>query len=133
VVIQTYCPPHYAIQAAAHQDYQQFFEQEINMRERHHLPPFARLIELTLRGSNAARVQQVADRLAGTLRRKAARTSIALLGPAPHRIPRLRRIYRMCILMKGEAIEPMVQLVRQVLTSGRTFERVPVTVDVDPL
>ena len=40
-VIQTYLPDHYAIQTAAQQDYQQFFQIEIEKRKLFHYPPFS--------------------------------------------------------------------------------------------
>ena len=133
VVIQTYCPDHYAIQAAKGHDYHQFYEEELRMRRRLNLPPFSRLIELTVTGSSRQRVEEAASRLAVALRRVSRRARMALLGPAPHRIPRLRRRYRSVILMRGRTVEPMVGVVRDVLQPGRKFQGLPVTVDVDPL
>ena len=133
VVIQTYCPTHYAIQAAGSHDYRRFYEEEIAMRRRLKLPPFVHLIELTLIGSSRQRVDESIERLAKPLRRAAARGHITLLGPAPHRVPRLRRAYRMCLIVKGRAVEPMVALLRRTLQPGRKFHGLPVIVDVDPL
>lgn len=150
VLIQTYCPTHYAIQAAQRHDYRQFYEEELRMRRRVKLPPFVHLIELTLLGSSRQRVTTAADALAAQLRRAAARqrlpaapkglgkssaaqAGITLLGPAPHRVPRLRRAYRMCLLLKGRRVEPMMALLRETLQPGRRFHGLPVIVDVDPL
>jgi primosomal protein N' (replication factor Y) len=47
VVIQTYRPDHYAIQAAAQHDYKGFYQREIHFRQEHGYPPvqrFARLV-----------------------------------------------------------------------------------------
>jgi primosomal protein N' (replication factor Y) len=41
VIIQTYSPEHYAIQAAAKQDYGLFYEKEIAYRRQLHNPPGA--------------------------------------------------------------------------------------------
>ena len=150
VLIQTFCPDHYAIQAAKHHDYHRFYREEIGMRRRLALPPFMHLVELTIQGSSRQRTTELADRLADALRRAIAASIpqqvgeeaisarqrgnlITLLGPAPHRIPRLRRLYRMHLLLKSRAVEPMVGLLRQVLQAGRRFDGVPITVDVDPL
>ncbi|MBI4342482.1 MAG: primosomal protein N', partial [Candidatus Omnitrophica bacterium] len=149
VIIQTYCPGHYAIQAARSHDYRRFYEEEIRMRRRLRLPPFTHLIELTVLGGKAERVQAAAERLAERLRDiakecglpaaphgkrgAAAQADITLLGPAPHRIPRLRRTYRVCLLVKGRAVEPMTAMVRRVLQPGRKWDGLPVLVDVDPL
>ncbi|MDP3702770.1 MAG: primosomal protein N' [Candidatus Omnitrophota bacterium] len=153
VLIQTYYPTHYAIEAAQHHDYQRFYAEEIRMRRRLALPPFCHLIELTLHASSRPRADDAAQALAAGLKRAAARPAtrgtssparmvparaagrqrIILLGPAPHRIPRVRRTYRVCLVLKGRAAEPMVGILRQVLQPGRRFQGLPVTVDVDPL
>ncbi len=133
VLIQTFCPSHYAIQAAGHHDYQRFYNEEITARRRLQLPPFVHLIELTLVGSSRERVFALADRLIQQVRRAAKGKRMSLLGPAPHRVPRLRRAYRVCVILKGRTTEPMVELLRRVLQSGRRFGGLPVIVDVDPL
>jgi len=133
VLVQTYCPDHYAIQAARTHDYQKFYEEEIAMRRRLGLPPFAHLVELTLHGGSRQRVTEAAERLASRLRRSAARRQVALLGPAPHRVARLRRSHRMCLILTAKTVEPMVGLLRKTLAPGRRFAGLPVTVDVDPL
>ncbi len=133
VLIQTYNPGHYAIEAATQHDYERFFEAELRMRRRLRLPPFVHLIELMFVGSNRARVEDAAARLAARLRSAIRRKGVALLGPAPHRIPRLRRTYRVCLILKGRRVESMVALLRQVLQPGRRFGGMPVLVNVDPL
>ncbi len=133
VLIQTYCPHHYAIQAARTHDYQRFYDEEIAMRRRLRLPPFSHLIELTLMGTSRQRVEEAATDLAAALTRTIRRRRITLLGPAPHRIPRLRRTYRMCLILTARAVEPLVELLHQTLQSGRRFRGLPVVVDVDPL
>ena len=133
VLIQTYCPDHYAIRAAQRHDYQRFYEEELAMRREVKLPPFVHLAELTVVGSSTSRVTAVADALAARLRLLAARRRITVLGPAPHRIPRLRRTYRSCLLLKARRVGPLVALVRAVLDEGRKFQGLPVLVDVDPI
>jgi len=133
VVIQTYCPTHYAIQAARLHDYRRFYEEELRMRRRLTLPPFVQLVEVTLRGSSRPRVVEAAEALATTLRRLIGRRRMTLLGPAPHRIPRLRRTYQMCLVLKGTSAELIVTVLRGALQPGRRFRGMPVRVDVDPL
>ena len=135
VLIQSYCPEHYAIQTASRQDYAEFYRQELAMRQRLMLPPFRRLIELTMRGSSQQQLQASADALAQALREqiKASGRAVALYGPAPHRIPRLRRSYQVCLLMKARRVEEMLEALRHTLQPGRKFRGLPVTVDVDPL
>ena len=46
VVIQTYQPEHYAIRAAARQDYRSFFETEFQRRRKDLYPPFTMLVRM---------------------------------------------------------------------------------------
>jgi primosomal protein N' (replication factor Y) len=131
VVVQTFCPAHYAIQAAQEHDYERFYAVELGMRRQLGLPPFAHLIELTVQGGSRRRVDETADQLAAHLRRAARGRRISFLGPAPHRINRLRRTYRSCLILKGRAVEPMVDLLRAALP-GRKFHGLPVLINVDP-
>jgi primosomal protein N' (replication factor Y) len=133
VLIQTFVPDHYAIQAAREHDYPAFFREEIAMRRRLGLPPFTRLVELTLIGSPKARVEETARALGDALRSATRRKRIVMLGPAPARVSRLRRSYRMSIVLKGRAVEGITAVLRDVLSPGRKFQGLPVIVDVDPL
>jgi len=135
VLIQTYCPQHYAIQAAKRHDYEGFYEEEMAMRKRVGLPPWTHFIELMLRGRSQDRVQEAAEALGKLLRRRLGKDSAKgtdLLGPAPHRIPKLRGAYRMSLILSGSDVMEMVKQLRQALQSGRRFRGLPVTVNVDP-
>lgn len=133
VVIQTFCPTHYAIQAASRHDYHAFYREEIRMRKRLQLPPFTHLVELTVQGARAKRVEQTVQGLADALEAKARGRAVRLLGPAPHRLATLRGTHRWRVVLKAKRVEPMLRVVRAVLQAGRRFRGLPVIVDVDPL
>ncbi len=48
VVIQTYDPEHYAIQSAARNDYEGFYDEEINYRELMNYPPVTGMLSVTI-------------------------------------------------------------------------------------
>ena len=50
VVVQTYDPEHYSIQAAAAQDFRAFFESEYQRRRKGLYPPFTRMVRLLFEG-----------------------------------------------------------------------------------
>ena len=133
VLIQTYCPTHYAIQAASRHDYQAFYRAEIQMRRRLKLPPFVHFVELTVQGSRRERVRDAAQRLKDVLAAHVGSASIKLLGPAPHRIERLRKTFRWRVVLKARTVAPMLKLVRQALPDGHRLQGLPVLIDVDPL
>lgn len=53
VVVQTYEPEHYCIQAASRQDYRAFFAEEMTFRRRLAYPPYAALCRLLVEGADA--------------------------------------------------------------------------------
>jgi len=81
VIIQTYTPEHYCIQAASRHDYETFYRQELDFRREQGYPPFRRLAQLVYSHRNAARCEEEVDKLYRLLRLKIAR--LGLPGAAP--------------------------------------------------
>ena len=52
VIIQTYTPEHYAVQAAAAQDYDTFYKKEIHMRQLLGYPPYCDLAQMIFRAED---------------------------------------------------------------------------------
>jgi primosomal protein N' (replication factor Y) (superfamily II helicase) len=61
VVIQTYTPDNYAILAAGAQDYRQFYETEIKLREFLEYPPFSDLIQIAFEADTDSDARDAAD------------------------------------------------------------------------
>ena len=104
VVLQTYMPEHYAIQAAARQDYDGFYEQELANRQALGNPPYSRLITLAFAHTNESTARREAQRTATLLRREARAwdmTSVRVVGPAPAYPPRLRGAWRWHLTLRG--------------------------------
>jgi len=104
VIIQTYPPNHYAVEAAARHDYAGFYEHEASLRRRLGYPPFGRLARLIFAHTNPLYAQEQALRLAKTLRREKDVQGIPhldILGPAPSFVPKMRGRHRWQILLRG--------------------------------
>jgi primosomal protein N' (replication factor Y) len=104
VIIQTYTPEHYAIQAAARHDYAAFADTELAFRREHHYPPYSRLARLLIRDADARRAERTADAIGQQLREHITRkklTDAAVLGPATCFFPRLRDNWRWHILLRA--------------------------------
>ncbi len=105
VLIQTYTPEHYAIQAAAQQDYGAFLRSELAYRRRHGYPPAQPLIRLLYSDTAAARAQGEAGRYARALSTERARqgsADVQVMGPLPAYFRRVRGRYRWQVLLKGD-------------------------------
>ncbi len=126
-IIQTYTPDHYAIRAAAEQDYRQLYQRELEHRREHAYPPFGRLTRMVFQHANAALARREAERLARELSQRRQALGLpgtVVLGPAPAYVSRLRGRYRWQVIIKG----PDPQQLLEETPLGRGW-----TVDVDPL
>ena len=63
VIIQTFYPRHYAIQAALTHNYISFYNKEITYRRQLHNPPFSRIVRLIYSHTNDALCQKEAGRM----------------------------------------------------------------------
>jgi primosomal protein N' (replication factor Y) len=104
VILQSFQPDHYVIQAASRHDYQAFYQQELAYRRQLGYPPFARLVRLEYRNRDQAKAQQAAQRLALTIQewlRTEGRRETEIIGPAPCFFARLGGLYRWQIVLRG--------------------------------
>ena len=104
VVLQTFQPEHYTIQAAARQDYRAFYQQELEYRRHLGYPPFARLVRLEYRHTDPDRAEIAAREMAGQIRSwlvAADRRATQVIGPAPCFFARLGGMYRWQIILRG--------------------------------
>jgi primosomal protein N' (replication factor Y) (superfamily II helicase) len=106
VVIQTYRPEHYAIQAAAQHDYRAFYQREISFRQEQGYPPLHRLARLVYWDKKLEKAQAASAALTATLQQRisalgVAGESITMLGPAPAFFARFRGFYRWQILLRA--------------------------------
>tara|TARA_B110000438_G_scaffold24798_1_gene23127 strand:- start:7094 stop:9589 length:2496 start_codon:yes stop_codon:yes gene_type:complete len=125
-VIQTFNPDHYAIVAAADQDYEMFYDTEIRLRASQANPPFTRLLKLMHSAGNDEIAKAEAKRMAKALldaREAHGETGIEVIGPTPGYPVKMRNMYRWQILLKGSHPERLLELV----PSGSLW-----AVDVDP-
>ncbi len=133
VVIQTYYPDHYAIRAAAAQDYEQFYRQELRYRKLLHYPPFSVLANLVVKSPNAETALKLTGRLGRHLE-ALQKPGVRLLGPASAPIYRLKKDYRYQFLIKSSRRNTL----REILVSCREFARrenfpaAALVIDVDP-
>lgn len=104
VIIQTYSPEHYAIQAASRHDYLTFYTQEIDYRRKFYYPPFSRLASLTFSHTNELACVKEVERMSRLLAVEKDRRGIPdlrLIGPVPAFVPRVRGHYRWQLVICG--------------------------------
>jgi primosomal protein N' (replication factor Y) len=112
VIIQTYSPEHYAVAAAAHQDYAAMYRQEVEVRRRQGNPPFGQLVHLVFQEINPSLCQRQAMELARALRQKVQAqglTDVTVVGPAPGIPSRLRGRHRWHLLLRGRNLHRFLE------------------------
>ncbi|MCS6777341.1 MAG: primosomal protein N' [Chloroherpetonaceae bacterium] len=132
VIIQTFSPDHYAVQAAVHQDYAMFYRTEIQFRQELRYPPFSRFANLVCTDLEEARASGRAQRLAYNLR-QVAPDSVEIIGPAPAPLVRLKNQYRHHVALRAPVDAPISGIIREALQQMPPEERRGVSVDIDPL
>ena len=133
VIIQSFSPEHYAIKAAARQDYLGFYDQEIAYREELGYPPFARLINIVSSDPVDSYAESRLRELASILEERIPREGVDILGPAPAPIAKLKGLYRWHVLLKDRGSLGLQRTVRDSLNSMPSAARIGLVLDVDPL
>jgi primosomal protein N' (replication factor Y) len=115
VIIQTSLPGHYAVRYALDHDYEGFAARELEEREAPSYPPKTRLANVVISGTVERRVQEAADAASAWLEGLFAARSlsdIALVGPAPCPIDRIRGRWRWHLLLKSPNPEALGKVLR---------------------
>ena len=137
VFIQTALPGHYAIRCALEHDYLGFAERELDERREPEYPPHTRLANVVVSGTEEAQVQEAAEGLAGWTRgalREHGLGAVALLGPAPCAIDRIRDRWRWHLLLRSRSARQLGGLCRAMYREhGTGTGAIRVIIDRDPV
>jgi primosomal protein N' (replication factor Y) len=129
VIVQTFNPDHFCIQAAARHDYHDFYDAEISARQRYGYPPFRQFVKFTYAHADRYHAQVEAAVLAERLEELIREQQIPetdIVGPAPAFMERLRGHYRWHLIARGPDLRPLLHaLTPEDLPRGWS-------VDVDP-
>jgi primosomal protein N' (replication factor Y) len=104
VILQTFEPDHYIIEAAAGHDYASFYQQEITYRKELGYPPFLNLVRLEVRDRDYQTAENKARTYAGALQgwiNSERYRSTRLVGPTPPYFAKIRGEFRWQLLIKG--------------------------------
>lgn len=132
VVIQTYSPENYAIQNTIKHDYQSFYQKEIKERLENLLPPFKKLVKLTIEDQDSQKAYLYSHQLAHDLEKtrtdSAEQNQIDSINIYPALIPRLKKKFRWQILLTGP--NP-AEFLKEFISKKPL--RSEIKIDIDPL
>jgi primosomal protein N' (replication factor Y) len=132
VIIQTYSPQHYSIQAAINHNYQEFYEQEIEFRQQLHYPPFTHLMNILIRSKDPDQSYQISMLTTQQLKKNNLSNDIIILGPAACSLSKIKGYYRYHILLKSSKGQQMRKLATKSIYELSLPNSVDIIMDMDP-
>ncbi len=133
VLIQTVNPDHYAVRMAAAQDYQAFYEKELNFRRLMAYPPFSAMANALVRSERKELALRMSSELSLLLTPPPEKMKI--LGPAEAPVPRLKKEYRYQLLIKSASRKALGETLHRIqgFALERKWPATALAIDVDPL
>ena len=117
VIIQTYNPDHYAIEYSKKQDYDAFYDVEVNIRKALKYPPFCDIILIDMSSKDARELKVVSKKIHEYLKKRVIEEKFGLLlySPVVSPIGKIKDRYRMRILIKCKYDEKVRSLIKDML------------------
>ena len=109
-IIQTYHPEHYSIQAAAKQDYQTFYQEEMSYRMMMDYPPAAHMLAILASGENEELLEQGMEYLGRFTERISRKYGVHIIGPAYAAVGKVNDIYRKVIYLKHKDEQVLMEI-----------------------
>ncbi len=101
VIIQTYKPENFVIQAVKENDYESFFASELKIREAFSYPPFKNIITIKIINENRVKTLEVSKEFTIEIKNlMKSNLNVEIIGPNPCKISRINNKYRYNILIK---------------------------------
>ncbi len=133
VIIQTRDPGHYCWEYILKNDYEGFYQRELELRRRRNYPPFTRLALIRIsyplgwpEGPN------LLNTLAEKLQAAGASLGVAVLGPAPAPHPIRERQYRFQCLLKGDDWQRIRGVYNAAAAAVPSGSKLGISLDIDP-
>ena len=134
VIIQTTQPMAPAIQMAANNDLEHFYERELAQRKETMFPPFSRLINLSIRGKNEEKVKEATIALGDMASSLSDNDEeIEVFSPSPCLVDKMAGQWRWHVLLRSQSISKLLAFTRNLLSSYLLPSSLHLEIDVDPL
>ncbi|GBF23422.1 primosomal protein N', partial [Candidatus Gastranaerophilus sp. (ex Termes propinquus)] len=136
VIFQTFNSENFIIEKAQAQDYEAFYENEIELREHFDYPPFSKIIRLIISAPDDFRAERAGIEIASRLKEHIEKLSLTerliILGPSPCIFERIRGEFRFNILVKNKLEERGHGIICGFLRKILLPKDIKMVVDVDP-
>lgn len=133
--IQTYTPDHYSLVCAKNQDYEGFYQNEIQFRQLMNYPPFSNIAILLLSSENEKNLIEEAFRIKDIICERIDE-EIEILGPSPANISKIKNVYRWRVILKAsqyKKLNKFIKDIQQRLEKDMREGSVHVQMDINPM
>ena len=130
-IIQTYIPNNYAITMAARQNYELFYQKEMQYRRMQAYPPYTYLASITLAGKNEENVVKGMVTLIDMLNHEFD-DSVLVLGPTTPYIPYEGNNYLRTALIKFRDYKKTKEILNKAIAIYSTKSQYHITINIDP-
>ena len=130
VIIQTYEPENNVIKDSKEENYDLFYEKEINSRKVFSYPPFSKILNIGFSSEDEERLLEVSKNFYDDIKSQ----DIELYGPMPSMVYKVQKRYRMNIFAKGskKKIDNFKKFLKKKLNEF-SDTKVRIVVDIDPV
>ena len=130
VYFQTYNYNTKMISSITDKNPETFLDREVEIRKRNSLPPFQRFIALILIGDNEIKLEKEAMKFKLSIQNK---IHGKILGPVSAPIFRLKRKYRVRLLIRGSKTLKLQNSLASIISRYKFSSGIKLSVDVDPI
>ena len=130
VIIQTYEPENNVIKDSKEENYNLFYEKEINSRKVFSYPPFSKILNIGFSSEDEIRLLELSKRFYNEIKSQ----DIELYGPMPSMVYKVQKRFRMNIFVKGskKKIDKFKLFLKKKLNEFNDT-KVRIVVDIDPI
>lgn len=133
VIVQTYNPENFAIECSKKQDYDVFYETEIELRKQLKYPPFCDIISIGLTDTDEAKIKNVSEKLYNYINNYIKQESLNILiyKPLPCPIDKIKNRYRWRIILKGKLNNKIIDIINLAIANVNS-KTTRIVVDTNP-
>ena len=135
VVIQTYSPEHYSIETAAEQNYEAFYEEEMQYRKLMGYPPAAHMAAILISGKE----ESLLETASSYIKRYAERVNkqnVRIIGPTSPYVGKVNDVYRRIIYLKHAEYDVLIDMknkLEKYIEINPGFQSMRIQFDFDPM
>ncbi|MBR3251190.1 MAG: primosomal protein N', partial [Erysipelotrichaceae bacterium] len=128
VLIQAFNTEHYALKAVLNQDYNYFYNIEMNFRNKTKYPPYSHIVEIILSDTSEARLERSVNRMSELLE------PVRYKKYRPYSLNRIQKLFRTRILIMDRDLIGIINDLQAIIDTYTAESNLShVKIDVDPL